>query len=101
MVAGLCLTSFLTCGLRGGTLSLWVVLPARLAQIMHYEALFCSNRSAVGRGCVRMLDHARPILIKRSRMVANSHFASGLAWGIAARTPCISQKAAVWRTSRT
>jgi hypothetical protein len=28
-------------------------------------------------------------LIKRSRMVANSHFASGLACGIAARTPCI------------
>ena len=26
-------------------------------------------------------------------MVANSHLASGLAWGIAARTPCISQKA--------
>src|ERR1700758_5055311 len=42
-----------------------------------------------------------PILIRRSRMVANSHFASGFAWGIAARTPCISQNAAVWRTSRT
>ena len=42
-----------------------------------------------------------PILIRRSRMVANSHLASGLACGIAARTPCISQNAAVWSTSRT
>src|SRR4029079_544104 len=33
--------------------------------------------------------------IRRSRSVANSHFASGLAWGIAARTPCISQNAAL------
>jgi hypothetical protein len=34
-------------------------------------------------------------------MVANSALASGLAFGIAARTPCISQNAAVWRTRRT
>ena len=48
-----------------------------------------------------MLDHARADLDQRSRMVANSHLASGLLRGIAARTPCISQNAAVWRTSRT
>src|SRR6201982_4263915 len=39
-----------------------------------------------------------PILIRRCRMVAYSALASGLAFGIAARTPCISQNAAVWRT---
>lgn len=36
-----------------------------------------------------------PILIRRSRMVANSQPASGLVRGIAARTPCTSQNAAV------
>src|SRR5580692_10738445 len=42
-----------------------------------------------------------PILIRRSRIVANSALASGSVLGIAARTPCISQNAAVWRASRT
>src|SRR4030088_1906754 len=41
-----------------------------------------------------------PILIRRSRMVPNSPLASGFALGIAARTPCISQNAAVWSTGR-
>ena len=41
-----------------------------------------------------VLDHARAELIRRSRTVANSP-ASGLVRGIAARTPCISQNAAV------
>src|SRR4029453_936565 len=36
------------------------------------------------------------ILIRRSRMVANLPLASGFALGIEARTPCISQNAAVW-----
>ena len=36
-----------------------------------------------------------PILMRRCRIVANSHLASGLVCGIAARTPCISQNAAV------
>src|SRR5271168_2871421 len=36
-----------------------------------------------------------PILIRRSRIVTNSQRASGLVRGIAARTPCISQNAAV------
>src|SRR3979411_3357197 len=40
-----------------------------------------------------------PILIRPSRMVANAPLASGFALGIAARTPCISQNAAVWSTS--
>jgi hypothetical protein len=38
-------------------------------------------------------------LIRGSRMVANSAAASGLVCGIAARTPCINQNAAVWRAS--
>jgi hypothetical protein len=42
-----------------------------------------------------VFDHARPILIRRSRIVANSALASGLVCGMAARTPCISQHAAV------
>jgi hypothetical protein len=42
-----------------------------------------------------------PILIRRSRIVANSAAASGLVCGIAALRPCISQNAAVWRASRT
>src|SRR6267154_5165801 len=42
-----------------------------------------------------------PILIRRSRMVANSANASGSVCGIAARTPCINQNAAVWSASRT
>jgi hypothetical protein len=41
-----------------------------------------------------------PILIRRSRSVANLQLASGLVRGIAARTPCISQNAAVWRRSQ-
>src|ERR1700759_2779890 len=36
-----------------------------------------------------------PILIRRSGIVANSLLAGGLVRGIAARTPCISQNAAV------
>jgi hypothetical protein len=48
-----------------------------------------------------VLDDTRADLIRRSRSVANSQSASGLVRGIAARTPCISQKAAVWRSSRT
>jgi len=35
-----------------------------------------------------------PILIRRSRIVANSAVASGLVFGMAARTPCINQNAA-------
>src|ERR1700722_10069620 len=42
-----------------------------------------------------------PILIRRSRIVANSALASGSVFGIAARTPCINQNAAVWRRNRT
>jgi hypothetical protein len=43
-----------------------------------------------------VLDHARaPILIRRSRIVVNSAVANGSVRGIAARTPCISQNAAV------
>jgi hypothetical protein len=42
-----------------------------------------------------------PILIRRSRIVVNSALASGSVCGIAARTPCINQNAAVCRISRT
>src|SRR5271154_2025641 len=42
-----------------------------------------------------------PILIRRCLIVVNSALASGLVCGIAARTPCINQNAAVWRTRRT
>jgi hypothetical protein len=42
-----------------------------------------------------MLDHACADFDQRSRIVANSALASGLVCGIAARTPCISQNAAV------
>jgi hypothetical protein len=42
-----------------------------------------------------------PILIRRSRSVANSQRASGFVCGIAERTQCISQNAAVWSASRT
>jgi hypothetical protein len=48
-----------------------------------------------------VLDHARADLDQALEIVANSQPASGLLRGIAARTPCISQNAAVWRTSRT
>src|SRR4029077_12636538 len=55
--------------------------------------------------CMRMravLSITRaPTLIRRSRIVATSALASELVWGIAARTPCISQTAAVCRKSRT
>jgi hypothetical protein len=40
-----------------------------------------------------------PILIKRPRSVANSQRASGFVCGIAERTQCISQNAAVWSAS--
>jgi SOS response associated peptidase (SRAP) len=42
-----------------------------------------------------------PILTRRSRSVANSQRASGFVCGIAERTQCISQNAAVWSASRT
>ena len=51
-------------------------------------------RVSTGRQADNDLTRA-PILIKRSRMVANSQPASGLVRGIAARTPFISQNAAV------
>jgi len=40
-----------------------------------------------------MLDHARPDLDQTLSYGREPHVASGLAFGIAARTPCISQNA--------
>ena len=48
-----------------------------------------------------MLDHARPDL---DQALSDGREPALRKWGrlgIAARTPCIGQKAAVWRTSRT
>ena len=48
-----------------------------------------------------VLDHARSDLDQALSDRRELALASGLVFGIAARTPCISQNAAVWRTSRT
>ena len=48
-----------------------------------------------------MLDHARADLDQALSYRRELAAASGLLRGIAARTPYISQNAAVWRTSRT
>ena len=81
-----------------------ILRPARTPK--GSEVCSCTRRSwrriacrVTARPPIRCGSSSRaPILISRSRMVANSHLASGLLRGIAARTPCISQNAATAQT---
>ena len=59
------------------------------------------NSSADGRGCGEVLDHARADLDQSFPDGRELALGERSLRGIAARTPCISQNAAVWRTSRT
>ena len=65
------------------------------------QRAFGAARWQLDADACRMLDHPRADLDEALAIVANSAVASGLVAGIAARTPCISQNAAVCRTSRT